>query len=198
MAPIKYKLIKNFFNKEELKLLKIYCNRKMDLHNDFNIDQYSFSPAWYHDSFMYSLLVSKTPLVEEQTNLKLFPTYTYWRYYIFGATLMQHNDRPSCEISASVCIEKRDDWAFEIEGESFFLEEGDAVLYAGCVHRHGRPGIYKGEGMAQVFFHYVNKNGPFSHHKYDEHFKSHNVKGTTADMELVKKLQKEHEKNNKS
>ena len=54
-----------------------------------------------------------------------------------------------------------------VEGVSFELKEGDAVLYAGCDQEHGRPGIYKGEGMAQLFFHYVNQNGPNKHYAYD-------------------------------
>ena len=45
--------------------------------------------------------------------------------------------------------------------DSFELNEGDAVLYAGCDQEHGRPGIYKGEGMAQVFLHYVRKEGKY-------------------------------------
>ena len=54
-----------------------------------------------------------------------------------------------------------------VEGTSFELEEGDAVLYAGYDQKHWRPGMYKGEGMAQVFFHYVNQEGPYAHHAYD-------------------------------
>ena len=42
------------------------------------------------------------------------------------------------------------------------------MLYAGCDQKHGRPGIYKGEGMAQVFLHYVDKNGPYTQHAYDK------------------------------
>jgi len=36
------------------------------------------------------------------------------------------------------------------------------------VQKHGRPGKYKGEGMAQVFLHYVNQNGPNKKYAYDE------------------------------
>ena len=44
----------------------------------------------------------------------------------------------------------------------------DAILYAGCDQKHWRPGIYKGEGIAQTFFHYVNQNGPNRKHAYDK------------------------------
>ena len=58
--------------------------------------------------------------------------------------------------------------ALEIEDKILELEEGDALLYAGCEQIHGRPGVYKGEGMAQVFLHYVNQNGPNKDYAYDK------------------------------
>ena len=166
MAAVEYKLIKNLFSEEELEIVKKYCYNKLD-YKDYILDSQSFSPAWYKDPLMISLLDIKLPLVEKESNLKLFPTFTYWRYYVFGADLKQHTDRPSCEISVTACIKKYDNWPLIIEGETFELEEGDALLYAGCDQKHGRPGIYKGEGMAQLFFHYVNQNGPNKHYAYD-------------------------------
>jgi len=168
MAAVKYKLIKNFFSKEELNILEKYCYNKLDLNKDYRLDGQSFSPAWYSDPLMTALLDTKLPLVEKESNLQLFQTYAYWRYYVFGATLVEHTDRPACEISVTACIKKYDNWPIVVEGTSFGLEEGDAVLYAGCEQKHSRPGIYKGEGMAQVFFHYVNQNGIYKNHAYDQ------------------------------
>ena len=168
MAAVDYKLIKNFFSKKELNILKKYCYNKLDLNKDYNLDIQSFSPAWYRDPLMNALLDTKLPKVEEESGLKLFPTYAYWRYYVLGATLGEHTDRPACEISVTACIKKYDNWPIIVEGTLFELEEGDAVLYAGCEQKHGRPGIYKGEGMAQVFFHYVNQIGPNKDHAYDQ------------------------------
>jgi hypothetical protein len=48
---------------------------------------------------MNSLLDTKLKTVEKKSNLKLFPTYAYWRYYVFGGNLEKHLDRPACEIS---------------------------------------------------------------------------------------------------
>jgi|TARA_R110002111_G_scaffold1334_1_gene9124 hypothetical protein len=168
MATVDYKLIKNFFSKEEVEVLQKYCYNKLDLNKDYTIDPQSFSPSWYRDPLMTALLDTKLPIVEKESNLKLFPTYAYWRYYVFGATLKKHTDRPACEISVTVCIKKYDDWPIVVEGTSFELEEGDAILYAGCDQEHWRPGVYKGEGMAQVFFHYVNQNGIYKNHAYDK------------------------------
>ena len=117
---------------------------------------------------MNSILYSKLSKVELESKLKLYPTYAYWRYYVFGATLAKHVDRPACEVSVTACIRKYDDWPIVVEGVSFELKEGDAVLYAGCDQEHGRPGVYKGDGMAQVFLHYVNQIGPNKDHAYDQ------------------------------
>lgn len=168
MAAVNFKLIKDFFTKDELNVYEKYCYNKLDLNNDYTIDLQSFSPAWYNDPLMNSLLNVKLKKVETESNLKLFPTYAYWRYYVFGATLKKHFDRPACEISITACIKKYDNWPLVIEGNSFELEEGDALLYAGCDQPHERPGVYKGEGMAQVFLHYVDKNGLNQHHAYDQ------------------------------
>tara|TARA_R100000231_G_C5313293_1_gene161115 strand:+ start:697 stop:1218 length:522 start_codon:yes stop_codon:yes gene_type:complete len=167
MVAVNYKLIKKFFNIDELKVYQKYCYNKLDRNKDYVIDDQSFSPAWYNDPLMNSLLDFKLPVVEKESNLKLFPTYAYWRYYVFGGTLKKHRDRPACEVSVTACIKKYDNWPLIIEGKSFELKEGDALLYAGCDQEHGRPGIYKGDGMAQVFLHYVNQNGPYREHAYD-------------------------------
>ena len=168
MATVDYKLIKNFFSKKEVEVLQNYCYNKLDMNRDYKLDSQSFSPAWYNDSLMTSFLDIKLPIVEKKSNLKLFPTYAYWRYYVFGAMLKKHTDRPSCEISITACIKKYDNWPLIIEGDTIELKEGEALMYSGCDQSHGRPGIYKGNGMAQVFFHYVNQNGPNKDHAYDQ------------------------------
>jgi len=168
MAKINYKLIKNFFTKEELDIFQKYCYNQLNNYKSYEIDPQSFSPSWYNDPLMNSLLNTKLHKVEQESSLKLFPTYAYWRYYVFGATLKKHTDRPACEISVTACIKKYNDWPIVVKGTSFELEEGDAVLYAGCDQEHWRPGTYKGEGMAQVFLHYVNQNGPNKNHAFDK------------------------------
>ena len=66
---------------------------------------------------MTSFLDTKLPIVEKESNLKLFPTYAYWRYYVFGGTLTKHIDRPACEISVTACIKKYDNWPIIVEGK---------------------------------------------------------------------------------
>jgi|TARA_E500000318_G_scaffold41135_1_gene39251 hypothetical protein len=170
MATVDYKIIKNFFSKEELKVYQPYCDKQLSYNiNNFVIDRLSFSPSCQKDLLMDAVLEAKLPIVEKVSGLKLYPTYTYWRYYVFGATLTKHTDRPACEVSITACIKKYDNWPIVIEGDSFEINEGDAVIYDGCNQTHWRPGVYKGEGMAQVFFHYVDQLGPNTKHAYDSY-----------------------------
>jgi hypothetical protein len=47
------------------------------------------------------------------------------------------------------------------------MEIGDAVMYLGCEVLHGRN-PFEGVYNAQVFFHYVDQNGPFKSYKGDK------------------------------
>ena len=161
----KYKLVKNFFLKEELNILQKYCVNKLD--EDWKTDSQSpLAPSWYKDPLMNAMLENKLPLMEKETGLKLFKTYAFWRYYIYGSTLKDHKDRPSCEVSATVCIHKTQDWPIHIENNWIEMEEGDAVIYLGCELEHGRK-PFKGDGCAQVFMHYVDQNGPYKNYRED-------------------------------
>tara|TARA_R110000744_G_scaffold129705_1_gene237169 strand:+ start:2593 stop:3138 length:546 start_codon:yes stop_codon:yes gene_type:complete len=167
----KYKVVKNFFTKEELKLLQLYCRHQLDkpwvtdAQTSRNITR-NVTPYWYEDSLMTSLLELKLPKVEEEVNLKLFKTYAFWRYYIYGSVLEDHTDRPSCEISVTSCIHKTGKWPIHMGGKWIELEEGDAVIYLGCEIPHGRK-KFKSDGCAQVFFHYVDQKGPYTQYRDD-------------------------------
>jgi hypothetical protein len=104
MATVNYKLIKNFFNKNELKILQKYCYNKIDENKDWQLTTQSFSPSWYNDPLINGVLDIKLPFVEKHSKLKLSPTYAYWRYYVFNAILTKHLDRPSCEISITLAL----------------------------------------------------------------------------------------------
>jgi len=188
---MKNKIIKNFFNKDEIEVLHKYCFNKLENNQDYIDDTDAFSPAWYDDALMTSLLYTKQKIVEKESNTKLFPTYAYWRYYVYGGLLRKHLDRPACEISITACIKKQDNWPIVVEDMIVELEEGDALLYKGCVQEHWRPGVYKGDGMAQVFMHYVDQKGPFTHHAYDEILKTQLIKRTKEDDIILAKIRKE-------
>lgn len=188
MATIKeykYKYIKNLFSKEELSILKKYCKNK--LNENWQTDfQSPLAPCWRKDSLMNAMLEQKLPLIEKETGLNLLKTYSFWRYYVYGSILKNHTDRASCEISVTACIHKSHNWPIHIEDNWIEMEEGDGVIYLGVELEHGRK-PFKGDGCAQVFMHYVDRDGPFSRFANDP----------DKLVEEAKKAAEEYQKNKK-
>ena len=125
------------------------------------------------DFFMDGLLMDLLPSAEEVSRLKLFPTYSYFRVYKRGDVLAKHTDRPSCEISLTLCLgyEAERPWPIFVEGpegaSSIELAPGDALFYRGIDCPHWREAL-DGEYTAQVFLHYVDQSGPYAEWKYDK------------------------------
>lgn len=165
-----YKFVKNFLTKEELNILRDYAL----IFHRFNFSNFCGSEVshnkdtWvYEDKIMEALLKNKTEKMEQETGLKLFPTYSYWRFYTRNAVLEKHSDRPSCEISVTVCLySDGTKWPINVGGTYIDTDPGDAVIYKGVEYEHFRD-EFKGDGQAQVFLHYVDQNGPYKHHKFD-------------------------------
>lgn len=135
--------------------------------------QVSGTPSSYGDFIMDGLLEKLLPDVESAFAGKLFPTYSYFRVYKNGDVLARHTDRPSCEISVSLCLgfEGGKSWPLCIEGphgtSSADLTPGDALIYRGMECPHWRE-AFEGVRQAQVFLHYVDQNGPCAEWKFDK------------------------------
>jgi hypothetical protein len=161
IKDFKYKLIKNFLTKEEIKLLTDYC--KIMHRTNFNSFEFLQSDngdtCFYADPLMESLMVNKLELMQKETGLELLPTYAFWRMYTRFADLKKHKDRESCEVSVTVMLgSDGTKWPIFMEGKEINLEPGDAAIYLGCEIGHWRE-EFKGDWQAQTFLHYVDKNG---------------------------------------
>lgn len=129
----------------------------------------------YADPLMESLLINLLPIMEENTGLELFPTYSYYRVYRSGDQLLPHIDRPSCEISATLCMgfyypDDYEGWPIFIEDQGFIMGPGDMIIYRGMDLTHYRYPFEVDEGYfhSQVFLHYVDKNGPHKEFRFDK------------------------------
>jgi hypothetical protein len=161
LKDFKYKLIKNFLTKEEIKLLKDYCRIKHRINYDsFDFNQNDNGDTYFYgDPLMESLMVNKLDIMEKETGLKLMCTYSFWRMYTINADLKKHKDRPACEISATVMIgSDGTPWPIFMDGTEINMEPGDAAIYLGCEIEHWRE-KFIGDWHAQTFLHYVDKNG---------------------------------------
>lgn len=166
----KYHVIKNFLTEQEQDFFKNYCIIR-HINNLNNFDSTSLigipNTAFYGDAVMETLMLQKKKMIEDIVQIKLFPTYTFWRCYVNGSILKKHKDRPSCEISLTVNLGTDTKWPIYIDGTPIIQNEGDAVLYAGIDVEHYRE-EFQGDWQAQVFIHYVDQNGPHRDWKYDK------------------------------
>ena len=127
----------------------------------------------YGDPHLDTLLEKLRTGVERVCRLRLWPTYSYLRVYKRGNLLKAHRDRPSCEISMTVNLGMSADapWPIWIAGPmgvaSVALRPGDGLIYRGCDCYHWRE-PFSGRHLAQVFLHYVDRDGPNAEWKFDK------------------------------
>lgn len=130
----------------------------------------------YGDPAMETLLARLHKIMEENTGLALYPTYSYYRIYRNGNELKKHIDRPACEISCTLCFNYSYDdeeyqWPIFMDGNPVSLKPGDLVIYRGMELEHWREPFdidKENSWHVQGFFHYVDKNGPYTDHKFDK------------------------------
>ena len=139
----------------------------------------------YSDIFMETLLDKVRPIMEETTELRLLPTYSYFRIYKKGDILKRHKDRQACSVSTTMNL-GGDPWPIFINpnseegytqgektgvhevqdyvpstspGVKVELEPGDMLVYSGCDLEHWRE-PFEGTQTTQVFLHYNDRNEP--------------------------------------
>ena len=191
----KYTVIKNAVSYELANFCYNYFLLKRDaigfMYDNNLIAQNSFYGTWtdqqvpgcysiYGDHVMETLLMKVLPVMKEKTGLNLVPTYSYARVYEKGSELKRHKDRPSCEISTTLCIgydnsnvdaSKYPDWDWPMfvgpktgeigtEGMPIHMKPGDMLIYRGDVVEHWREPLW-GNNHAQVFLHYNEKEGQY-------------------------------------
>jgi len=124
--------------------------------------------AHYSDVAMETLLLKCQPVMEKVTKLKLYPSYSYTRFYKKGDVLKRHTDRFSCEISTTMNL-GGDPWPIYLEpsgkagqkGIKIDLKPGDMLIYKGVDLEHWRE-KFQGDDCVQVFLHYNNRKTPGS------------------------------------
>jgi len=145
----------------------------------------------HHYPMFASFLWGMTPAVEQLTGQALLPTYAYFRLYSQGDICRVHGDRPACEHSLSLTLAYSDDiaWPLEVSARriekpyaraddgfavdeaagSVAMEAGDAVLYQGVHHHHGRTTPNPNKWSAHLFLHWVARDGPYADQAFDGH-----------------------------
>jgi len=169
-----YCIVKNAVSKELRDFITQYVFFDEMQGSNYFDSQVPNAIAKYGDPAMESVLVLLKDQLEKATGLKLDPTYSYYRIYGQGDTLEKHVDRPSCEISCTVCFNYSYDnyeWPIYMNGNPAVLSPGDMVVYRGMDLEHWRDALDVDDEDAwhvQGFFHYVDTNGPHKEFKWDK------------------------------
>tara|TARA_R100001143_G_scaffold61381_1_gene62011 strand:- start:244 stop:765 length:522 start_codon:yes stop_codon:yes gene_type:complete len=163
------KYIKNLLTKTELKIAHQYAliRHKSEVHA-FDETQTLLGETSYYADPLTELLLEKTvPRVEKELGKSVWPTYSFFRVYNKFSQLKKHTDRPACEISISCTLGGDKEWPLIVGGKKIIIHPGDGFLYYGGKVEHWRE-EYDGDYQAQVFFHYVEKEGKHADEKFDK------------------------------
>ncbi|MDT9600275.1 hypothetical protein [Sphingosinicella rhizophila] len=152
------------------------------------LDRPAFEIYGHHYKPMLHFLWGLTPIVSQIVGRDLLPTYDYFRIYREGDVCRVHSDRPSCEHSLSLALDYSDGEIWDLEigktrhpapsaqvdadfgSEPFAaipLAVGDALLYRGVNHRHGRTRPNPNGWSAHLFLHWVDRLGPYRDQAFD-------------------------------
>ena len=153
----------------EYEMMETVCNHLYQGADLSDLCKHTF--ARYSPLMMEALSVQLQPQIETAVNMRLFPTYSYARIYYEGSELQQHFDRPSSEVTVSVCLEKGVDWPLYVQNaegvtHALELEVGDIGIYSGRKHKHWREPL-TGKRHIQAFLQYVNAEGDDAWLKWD-------------------------------
>jgi hypothetical protein len=127
------------------------------------------------------------PTISGLIGRELLPTYDYFRIYREGDICRVHSDRPACEHSVSLTLDYSDGEPWELQvardrtpraqpiTDNFGLDSfssiamnvGDAVIYQGTHHRHGRITPNPNVWSAHLFLHFVERGGPYDDYAFD-------------------------------
>jgi hypothetical protein len=191
----RYLVVRNFLPETLQKVAHRYAIMKVQTGQVTREDkQMPGTPSLYGDTLMETLMELALPQVQQLTGKRLFPTYAYFRVYGKGDELRPHIDRPSCEISFTICLgydtsnitNREYRWPIFVdnskdyrhftdeslrpaspgEGVPALLNPGDCVIYRGCEVRHWRD-PFQGNHQAQAFVHYVDQDGPYAKYRFD-------------------------------
>lgn len=147
----------------------------------------AFEIYGHHYKPMLFFLWGLTPIVSSLVGRDLLPTYDYFRVYREGDRCRVHSDRYSCEHSLSLTLDYSDGvpWPLEVGKDrvepsarveedfgdepygSVAMAVGDAVLYQGVHHRHGRMAPNPNGWSAHLFLHWVDREGSHRDHAFD-------------------------------
>jgi len=172
-----YFVIRNFIEPDFVKFIQSYFFTRINAGQADNGDnQAPHSYAFYGDPLMDTILANSLESLSKIIEINLLPTVSYVRLYGKNDELKIHQDKPHCEISATLALglpegEKINPiyfsaWEDKKSPIEINLNPGDLCLYRGCDLWHWREEFTQ-KWYLQSFLHYVNADGDYKDNLYD-------------------------------
>lgn len=173
-------IIKDVISTELRQLLSAYIHLKTEAYPKSyrRGDALSGVHRTYGDPLMETLLARFTPMIETAMGMPLWPTLSFYYQYGHGHQLLPHQDRASCQIVASLCIDadlayqtSEGTWPLWVKiGDQDLpvrLNYGDLLIFKGATLMHWRE-KFQGDWFRSAIFAYVPQTPAYAFLKYDQ------------------------------
>jgi len=153
-------IIKNFYSKDLLDLLNFQVAQfKSDLGRSMGVEEERrifFRKQVHSPALFKALHLLMTDRAHEFFGEKVKPSYAFVSMYDDERSICPlHTDRDPCKYTVDLCLNQKNPWGIFVNGEEYFLEKGDALIYSGTDHPHYRNLIEKDNFCDLAFFHFV-------------------------------------------
>ncbi len=164
---------------------------KGDYIKTFLTDKKAYECYSFDYTPMATLQWGLTPFMSTITGKELLPSHAYFRVYGKNDVCHIHSDAMNCEHALSLTLGYSNDflWEFNISKKYYDAKErrpadvaneeggvnllgipmatGDAILYNGINYLHGRIKPNPNKWAAQIFLHWVDREGAYAAHAFD-------------------------------
>jgi hypothetical protein len=169
LASRGYAVLHEFVPSAFLRAIQDYYGRLVP--NGFLVrgDSQALRYTRHNEPFACWLHCHTLPLIRRVVSKPLRPSYAYLGFYLGGAALERHTDRPQCEHTLSLSIDahpsarREEAWPLCLEladgsTAAVLLAPGDAVLFKGTERPHYRDRLANGRTSWSMFLHYVRED----------------------------------------
>lgn len=148
-------ILNNVFSPEDFKVLKEYLLNKEKINYEDFFGRYVQSDPILDEYAVKLILLARKTF----GSIELLPSYSLFAQYEGkDASLFKHKDDNACQYTIDLCLYQTEPWDLWVDGNSYLLNENQALAYYGEEQEHWRNPIPNPENqkVAMIFFHFVD------------------------------------------
>lgn len=153
-------VVENFFSENEYYRLMKYINslNKNQWWHEPLHNRLAFS-SQYLDRMSMLQLDRAREFFESKT---LLYTYSLLAFYDNkNSRLIPHKDDNACTYTIDLCLHSDKIWPLNVEGNDYYLDKNEALLFYGEDQVHSRPQFEEGNRVLMLFIHFAEPDHIF-------------------------------------